>query len=114
VTTDADTVRRLAAAIDAAPSVVSRSTGTFGTVAVHLPGSRVEGIRHSADGRWEVHVVMAADSTVSLVEAEVLGAVQTVGITEPVDLFVDDIAERPGALPPGDQHVDMLPPGALP
>jgi len=114
VTTDAETVRRLAAAIDAAPSVVSRSTGAFGVVAVHLPGSRVEGIRHTNAGRWEVHVVMAADSTVSLVEAEVLGAVQTVGITEPVDLFVDDIAERPGALPPGDQRVDTLPPGARP
>jgi hypothetical protein len=114
VTTPADTVRRLAAAVDAAPSVVSRSTGTFGGVAVHLPGTRVEGIRHTADGRWEVHVVMAADSTVSHIEAEVLGAVQSVGITEPVDLFVDDIAERPGALPAGDQHVDMLPPGSLP
>ena len=114
MTTDADTVRRLAAAVDAASSVVSRSTGTFGVVAVHLPGSRVEGIRHTDAGHWEVHVVMAADSTVSLVEAEVLGAVQSVGITEPVDLYVDDIAERPGALPPGDAHVDPLPPGALP
>jgi hypothetical protein len=81
---------------------------------VHLRGSRVEGIRHTAEGRWEVHVVMASDSTVSLVEAEVLGAVQSVGIIEPVDLFVDDIAERLGELPPGDQHVDMLPPGSLP
>ena len=96
MTTDADTVRRLAAAVDAAPSVVSRSTGRFGVVAVHLPGDRVDGIRHTDAGRWEVHVVMAADSTVSLVEADVLGAVQSVGITEPVDLFVDDIAERPG------------------
>lgn len=114
MTTDADTVRRLAAAVDAAPAVISRSTGTFGVVAVHLPGSRVEGIRHTDAGHWEVHVVMAADSTVSLVEAEVLGAAQSVGITEPVDLYVDDIAERPGALPPGDAHVDTLPPGALP
>jgi hypothetical protein len=57
---------------------------------------------------------MAADSTVSLVEVDVLAAVDSVGITEPVDLFVDDIAERPGALPPGDARVDMLPPGALP
>ena len=114
MTRDADTVRRLAAAVDAAPSVVSRSTGPFGVVAVHLPGSRVEGIRHTAAGHWEVHVVMAADSTVSLVEAEVLTAVQSVGITEPVDLFVDDIAERPRALPPSDEHVDTLPPGALP
>jgi len=114
VTTDADTVRRLAAAVDAAPSVVSRSTGTFGAVAVHLAGGRIEGIRHTSEGRWEVHVVMATDSTVSLVEAEVLGAVQSIGITEPVDLFVDDIADRPDSLPPGDRHVDMLPPGALP
>jgi hypothetical protein len=114
VTTDADTVRRLAAAVDAAPSVVSRSTGTFGGIAVHLPGSRVDGIRHTAAGRWEVHVVMAADSTVSLVEAEVLGAVRSVGIIGPVDLFVDDIAERLGALPAADQRVDTLPPGALP
>lgn len=114
MTTDADTVRRLAAAVDAASSVVSRSTGTFGVVAVHLPGSRVEGIRHTDAGHWEVHVVMAADSTVSLVEAEVLAAVESVGISEPVDLFVDDIAERPGALLPSDDHVDTSPSGTPP
>jgi hypothetical protein len=105
-TTDAETVRRLAAAVDAAPSVVSRSTGRFGGVAIHLPGARVEGIRHTDAGRWEVHVVMAVDSTVSLVEAEVLGATQSLGLTEPVDLFVEDIAERPAELPPGNEHVD--------
>jgi len=105
VSPDADIVRRLAAAVDAAPSVVSRSTGAFGVVAMHLPGSRVEGIRHTEAGRWEVHVVMAADSTVSLVEADVLAAVHSVGITAPVDLFVDDLAERPAALPHGDTDV---------
>ena len=111
MTTDAGTVRRLAAAVDAAPSVVSRSAGRFGVVAVHLPGARVDGIRHTDAGRWEVHVVMAVDSAVSLVEADVLGAAQSVGITEPVDLFVEDIAERPAALPPGDDQVGTLLPG---
>jgi hypothetical protein len=114
VTTNAETVQRLAAAIDAAPSVVSRSTGTFGTVAAHLPGRRVDGIRHTDDGRWEVHVVMAHDSTVSLVEAEVIAAARAVGIVEPVDLFVEDIAERPSALPPADEPTAMLPPGTSP
>ena len=95
MTIDAATVQALAAAVDAAPSVVSRSAGTFGAVAVHLAGGRVEGIRHTETGRWEVHVVMAADSTVSLVEADVLAAARSVGITGPVDLFVDDIADRP-------------------
>jgi hypothetical protein len=96
VTIDADTVRRLAAAVDAA----------------HLPGERIDGIKRSDAGRWEVHVVMAIDSTVSLVEADVLGAAGSVGITEPVDLFVEDVAERPAALPAGDKQVDTLLPGA--
>lgn len=110
MTTDADTVRRLAAAVDAAPSVVSRSAGRFGVVAVHLPGARVDGIRRTDAGRWEVHVVMAVDSAVSLVEADVLGAAQSVGITEPVDLFVEDVAERAVALPSGDEQIAPLPP----
>jgi len=109
---DADTVRRLAVAVDAAPSVVSRSAGRFGGVAAYLPGERVVGIRRTEAGRWEVHVVMAIDSTVSLVEADVLGAAQSVGLTEPVDLFVVDIAERQGELPPGSDQVDRLLPGA--
>ena len=99
--TDAGTVRRLAAAVDAAPSVVSRSAGRFGGVAAYLPGERVVGIRRTEAGRWEVHVVMAVDSTVSLVEADVLGAARSVGLTEPVDLFVVDIAERPGGAAAG-------------
>ena len=107
-------MRRLAAAVDAAPSVISRSAGTFGVVAVHLPGSRVEGIRHTDAGHLEVHVVMAADSTVSLVEADVLAAVRSVGISEPIDLFIDDIAERPRALPLGEDRNETLPSGAPP
>lgn len=114
MTTDADTVGRLAAAVDASPSVVARSAGTFGGVAVHLPGRRVEGIRRTETGRWEVHVVMAADATVSLVEADVLAAVRSVGITAPVDLFVDDIADRPRALPASDVLLEVPPPGAVP
>jgi hypothetical protein len=55
---------------------------------------------------------MAIDSTVSLVEADVLGAAQSVGLTEPVDLFVVDIAERQGELPPGSDQVGRLLPGA--
>jgi len=105
IVTDPDTMRRFAAAIDAAPSVVSRSLGRFGVAAAHLPGERIEGIRRTDDGRWEVHVVMAFDSTVSLVEVDVLRAAQSVGIMEPVDLFVEDIAERTGELTPG---VDRL------
>ena len=114
MTTDADIVRRLAAAVDAAPSVISRSAGTFGAVAVHLPGGRVDGIRHTDAGHWEVHVVMATDSTVSLVEADVLAAVRSVGMSEPVDLFVDDIAERPRGLPPSVEHVAAPPAGPPP
>ena len=114
MTIDVDTVRRLAAAVDAAPSVVSRSAGRFGVVAAHLPGERIDGIKRTDAGRWEVHVVMAVDSTVSLVEADVLGAAQSVGIAEPVDLFVEDIAERPAALPAGDEQVDTLLPGTPP
>ena len=110
MTIDTATVQALAAAVDAAPSVVSRSAGTFGAVAVHLAGGRVEGIRHTETGRWEVHVVMAADSTVSVVEADVLAAARSVGITGPVDLFVDDIADRPLALPPAGRVLDVLGP----
>jgi hypothetical protein len=112
VTIDPATVHDLAAAVDAAPSVVSRSAGTFGAVAVYLPGDRVEGIRHTDAGRWEVHVVMAADSTVSRVEADVLAAARSVGITEPVDLFIDDIADSPSALPPSGRPSAQL--GAAP
>jgi len=100
VTTDPEAVQRLAASIDTAPSIVARSNGPFGAIAVHLAGRRVEGIRHTDDGRWEVHVVMATDSTVSLVEADVIAAARSAGISEPVDVFVEDIADPPDALPP--------------
>lgn len=100
MTIDADLVDRLAARIDMAPSIVARSKGQFGAIAVHLPGRRVEGIRRTEEGRWEVHVVMAIDSTVSLVEADVIEAARAAGIDEPLDLFVEDIAERQEALPP--------------
>jgi hypothetical protein len=113
-TSDAGTVRQLAAAVDAAPSVVTRSAGRFGGVAAYLPGERVVGIRRTETGRWEVHVVMAVDSTVSLVEADVLRAAQSVGLTEPLDLFVVDIAERPAALPVGSDQVDTMRPGTSP
>jgi hypothetical protein len=103
VTTDADAVQRLAAGIDMAPSIVARSNGPFGAIAVHLAGRRVDGIRRTDDGRWEVHVVMAADSTVSLVEVDVIAAARSAGISEPVDLFVEDIADRSAALPPAGQ-----------
>jgi len=114
IVTDPDTMRRFAAAIDAAPSVVSRSLGRFGVAAAHLPGERIEGIRRTDDGRWEVHVVMAFDSTVSLVEVDVLGAAQSVGLVAPVDLFVEDVAERTGELPPGVDRLGTLQPGAAP
>jgi hypothetical protein len=114
VTVDADTVRQLAAAIDVAPSIVTRSTGTFGGVAVHLPGSRVEGIRRTDDGRWEVHVVMASDSTVSLVETDILAAAQSAGISGPIDVFVEDISDRPRLLPAADESAVVLPPRSLP
>jgi len=111
VTDQGDTAQRLAAAIDAAPSVVARSTGRFGAVAVHLPGARVEGVRCTETGRWEVHVVMASDSTVSLVEADVLAAAGAADITAPVDVFVEDIADRATALPPANP---TSPPGGPP
>jgi len=114
VTVDPDTVHRLAAAVDVLPSIVSRSTGRFGGVAVHLPGGRVEGIRHTEDGRWEVHVVMAFDSTVSLVEADVVAAARAVGVTGPLDVFIEDIADRPSHEQTAGGHTEMLPPGSLP
>jgi hypothetical protein len=103
VTTDRALAPQLAAAVDAAPSVVARSSGPFGGVAVHLSGGgRVEGIRRTVDSRWEVHVVMAWDSTVSLVEADILAAADRLGIVDPVDVYIDDIAAPPLALPVGD------------
>jgi len=111
VTDRSDTVQRLADAIDAAPSVVARSTGRFGTIAVHLPGARVDGIRYTETGRWEVHVVMASDSTVSLVEIDVLAAARSADITGPVDVFIEDIADRVSALP---GPIQVLPPADVP
>ncbi len=102
MTTDPAVVHQLAAAIDAIPSVVARSTGPFGVIAAYLPGERIDGIRRTDSGRWEVHVVMAADATVSLVQAEVLRAAARLAIADPIDLFIDDIADRQPALPPAD------------
>ena len=113
MTVDAETVHRLAAAVDLLPSIVSRSTGRYGAVAAHLPGARVEGNRHSEDGRWEVHVVMTFDSTVSAVEADVLAAAHSVGLTGPVDVFIEDIADRPSPQHAADASAQILPPGSL-
>jgi hypothetical protein len=83
----ADTLRAIAARLDAASSIARRSGGALGTAAAYLPGERIEGVRVLDDGRLEVHVVMRWGHTVDDVEREVLAAVGG----RSVDVVIDDL-----------------------
>ena len=91
----ASSLRRIADRIDQIPSVVRRSGGVVGAVAAYLPGERITGLRVTAEGRLQVHVVMAWGSTVDEVESQVLAAVEGLWADGPVDLTVDDIELLP-------------------
>ncbi len=91
----ASLLRDMADRIDQIPSVVRRSGGAAGAVAAYLPGERITGLRVTADGRLQVHVVMAWGSTVDEVESQVLAAVEGLWTDGPVDLTVDDIEPLP-------------------
>jgi hypothetical protein len=69
---------RVAAAVGRCPAVASLSAGEFGEVASYLPGRRVEGVRATADGDVEVHVVLWYGVPVEEAVAQVRAAVREV------------------------------------
>lgn len=104
-------LRTLAERVAAMPAVAGLSHGPWGTVAVHLPGERIPGLRLDGDRLAAVHVVLAAGATVAEAATEVAAAVALFTDPARVELHVDDVAlpdeaiEAPAAVEPA---VDLL------
>lgn len=88
---DAETVAQTVAAV---PGVVTLHRGMFGEVATYLPGRRIPGIR-IADGRIEVHVVIAVGAPIRETAAAIRQAVVAALPSATVDVTVEDIAPGP-------------------
>lgn len=82
---------RIAVAVQACPSVVRLSGGAIGEVATYLPGRRITGVRITADGGVEVHVVARYGPTIDEIAAEVRKAVTAVTGSRRVWVGVDDL-----------------------
>ncbi len=83
------------AAVLGHPAVVRLDAGAFGTVATHLPGRRVVGVRSAGpDGPVLVCVVLAAGSTIPDVSAQLRERVRAVAGPVPVDVHVSDLEPR--------------------
>jgi hypothetical protein len=79
-----DLVHRL----EASPAIARMSSGFAGTIGTYLPGRRIPGVRVQADGRLEIHVVMAHGASVDDVRAAIADAVPN---TECPDVHIDDV-----------------------
>lgn len=93
----------IAAAVLAHPAVVRLDGGAFGTVASHLPGRRVVGVRviagaagpdaaqDTSTGGVEVAVVARLGRPLPAVVAELRDRVRQVAGAVPVDVMVSDV-----------------------
>lgn len=84
-------LRALAERLAAMPAVAGLSPGPWGTVAVHLPGERITGLRLDGGQLAEVHIVLAAGATVAEAATEVAAAVALYTDPARVELHVDDV-----------------------
>lgn len=85
-------LRALAERVAAMPAVERLSTGPWGTVAVHLPGQRIPGLRVDGERLAAVHIVLAAGATVAEAAVEVAAAVALFTDPATVELGIDDVA----------------------
>lgn len=85
-------LRALSDRVAAMPAVAGLSPGPWGTVAVHLPGERIEGLRLDGDRLAAVHIVLSAGATVADAATEVAAAVALFTDPAGVELHVDDVA----------------------
>lgn len=93
-------LRALAERVAAMPAVARLSPGPWGTVAVHLPGEQIPGLRVDGDRLAAVHIVLEAGATVAEAAVEVAAAVALFADPAQVELHVDDVAV------PGDPSAD--------
>lgn len=85
---------RVAAAVLAVPGVARLHSGMFGEVATYLPGRRVQGVQIRRDSA-QVHVVCDWGADIPATADAVRSVVQLI-VGTPVDVTVQDLAERVG------------------
>lgn len=86
------TADRVAAAVLAHPAVAWLHGGSFGTIASHLPGRRITGVRTGEDDEGvEVGVVLRLGEPLPEVVTELRERVAGVVGTMPVDITVGDV-----------------------
>ncbi|MBK0868618.1 hypothetical protein INP57_17525 [Saccharopolyspora sp. HNM0986] len=100
---------RVAAAVRAHPAVAELHGGPFGTIASHLPGRRVTGVRADSAGEpVEVGVVLRLIDPLPGIVAQLRELVAEVTGPAPVDITVVDVrtAEDVDADDPGTGEAD--------
>ncbi|WP_338595358.1 hypothetical protein [Saccharopolyspora sp. SCSIO 74807] len=100
---------RVAAAVRAHPAVAELHGGPFGTIASHLPGRRVTGVRAGSAGEpVEVGVVLRLIDPLPGIVAQLRELVAEVTGPAPVDITVVDVrtAEDVDADDPGTGEAD--------
>ncbi|RZQ61545.1 hypothetical protein EWH70_23430 [Amycolatopsis suaedae] len=85
-----DLTDAVAGAVLAHPSVARLDGGPLGTVATHLPGRRVTGVRTTGEG-VEIAVVLTLDRPLAEVGQELRALVRDLAGPVPVDVTVTDV-----------------------
>lgn len=96
--TPSDAAEAVAAAVSAHPGVARLDGGPFGTIASHLPGRRVVGVRlpPAAGAPAEIAVVTHAGTPLPRLADELATLVKDVLGEVPVDVTVVDVVPGPG------------------
>jgi hypothetical protein len=87
-------IEAIATRVAACQGVIELSAGSSGTVATHLPGRRVVGVRAQGE-RIQIHVVGAWDAAIPVLAGEIRKKIAAFVDGRPIDVVVEDIGEPP-------------------
>ena len=103
----ADRAEEVAAAVLAHPAVARLDGGPFGTVASHLPGRRVAGVRiGDGDEPVELAVVVRLGTPLPQLAEELAGLVRGLLGPVPVEVTFADVVSEPAPARPGTERPD--------
>lgn len=85
----------IAEAVLAHPAVYSLDAGPFGTVASHLPGRKVTGVRASAGEAIEVAIVAYLRQPLPALITELRAQIREVAGNLDIDIVISDVMESP-------------------
>ena len=103
----ADRAAEVAAAVLGHPSVARLDGGPFGTVASHLPGRRVVGVRiGDGDEPVELAVVVRLGTPLPQLAEELAGLVRGLIGPVPVEVTFADVVSEPAPARPGTERPD--------